>query len=84
MRSLLCNMVLLYQLAIIGRIILSWFPLKSGGVAARVGDLLVAITEPVLAPLRRILPRTGFIDLSPLIALLALQILVAGFLLRCG
>jgi YggT family protein len=82
-RSLLCNLVLLYQFAIILRIILSWFPLKSGGAVARIADVLVTITEPVLGPLRRILPRTGFIDLSPLIALLLLQIVVAGLLLRC-
>jgi YggT family protein len=83
-RSLLCNLVLLYQLAIILRIILSWFPLKDGGVVARISDLLVTITEPVLGPLRRILPRTGVIDLSPLIALLLLQLVVAGLVLRCG
>jgi YggT family protein len=83
-RSLLCNLVRLYSLAIILRIILSWFPLKSGGVVARIADFLVTITEPILGPLRRILPRTGVIDLSPLIALLLLQIVVAGFVLGCG
>lgn len=84
MRALLCNLVLLYQLAIIVRIILSWFPLKPDGAVARIADLLVAVTEPVLGPLRRILPRTGVIDLSPIVALLLLQLVVAGFILRCG
>nr|MBA2489422.1 YggT family protein [Chloroflexota bacterium] len=33
-------------------------------------------TEPFLAPLRRVLPQTGMIDLSPLIAILVLGVLV--------
>jgi YggT family protein len=80
--SLLCTLVYVYELCIIVRIILSWFPLQGGGPVARIADVLVTITEPVLGPLRRILPRTGFIDLSPLVALLLLQFVVAGLVCR--
>ena len=38
-------------------------------------NLLIAITEPVLAPIRRLLPSTGGLDFSPLIALIAIQLL---------
>ena len=76
MREILRWAVQLYILAIFGRIILSWFPLQPAGVAARVYEVLVRITEPLLGPLRRILPRTGMIDLSPLVALLVLQLVV--------
>ena len=82
MWSLLCTLVYVYQLCIIVRIILSWFPLQPGGFVARIADVLVTITEPVLGPLRRILPRTGFIDLSPIVALLLLQFVVAGLVCR--
>jgi YggT family protein len=76
-------LVLLYQLAIIARIILSWFPVSSGGPAQQIGDFLVRITEPVLGPVRRVLPSTGFLDLSPLIVLLVLDIVVRRLVLGC-
>ena len=35
-----------------------------------IGDFLYRVTEPVLAPLRRILPNLGGLDLSPIIVIL--------------
>jgi YggT family protein len=83
MLELLCWLVLLYQLSILGRIILSWFPMSSGGVGRQLSDLLVKITEPVLGPIRRVLPSTGFLDLSPLVVLLTLDIVVRRLILGC-
>ena len=40
-----------------------------------------SLLEPVLAPIRRILPRTGAIDFSPLVLIIALQILMRVLLL---
>jgi YggT family protein len=54
-------------LAIIGRAIMSWF---DRGMQNPISQALYAITEPFIAPIRQIMPRTGFIDLSPLIAIL--------------
>lgn len=39
-------------------------------VVAAVGNFLFRITEPVLAPVRRILPNLGGIDISPIVVLL--------------
>ncbi len=58
--------------AIFLRAILSWFvPPGSDNVITR---LLHDITEPVLNPLRRILPQMGALDLAPLVAMVVLQI----------
>ena len=38
--------------------------------------ILYRITEPVLSPLRRILPRAGMIDFSPLAAIILLQLII--------
>ena len=58
--------------AIFLRAILSWFvPPGSDNVITR---LLRDITEPVLNPLRRILPQMGALDLAPLVAMVVLQI----------
>ena len=46
-------------------------------VVGRIWDVLVRLTEPALAPIRRILPNLGGIDISPVILLLLL-----GFLRR--
>ena len=35
-----------------------------------IGDFLYRVTEPVLAPLRRVLPNLGGLDLSPIIVIL--------------
>ncbi len=45
-----------------------------------IGEFLYRATEPVLAPVRRILPQFGNVDLSPLVVLLALQYLLVPLL----
>lgn len=41
-------------------------------------QVLDAITEPIMEPIRRIMPRLGMIDLSPLIAILLLNFVSTG------
>jgi YggT family protein len=65
-------------LAIFGRVILSWVPMR---LPWGLGDFIFSITEPILAPIRRALPMAAGMDFSPLIALVALQ-LVEQLLLR--
>lgn len=38
-----------------------------------IGDFLYRVTEPVLRPIRRVLPNLGGLDLSPIIVLLAIS-----------
>jgi len=73
--SLIGQLVQLYIIAIIGRIVLSYFPLQPGGVMAQVFSALYTVTEPVLGPARRIIPPLGMFDLSPIVVIFALQIL---------
>ena len=62
------------------RAILSWFPVSPGSPLATVNHWLYRLTEPVLAPVRRILPpvRTGAmaIDLSFIVVFIAIYIIV--------
>nr|WP_194299036.1 YggT family protein [Acetobacter sicerae] len=48
----------------------------------QIGRFLNAVVEPVLTPLRNILPSFGNVDLSPLVILLVLQYLVEPFMAR--
>jgi YggT family protein len=65
-------------LLLIARVVVSWTnPLGGGGMVA----FIYQVTEPLLAPIRRVLPPTAGIDWSPLIAMLILGLvlrLVAG------
>jgi YggT family protein len=80
--DILCQLVYLYQVVIFVRIIMSWFP-SSTGPMATVQFWLVKVTEPVLGPVRRVLPSLGGLDLSPIVVLLFLQIVVQGLILGC-
>ena len=70
MDGLISLILLLLQLlwfAIFARAIVSWFPIDPNGPVVRALD---AITEPILQPLRRVVPRIGMIDITPMVAIL--------------
>jgi YggT family protein len=58
-----CALITVYLVVLVLRMIFSWFPPPEGG-AASFNRLLLDLTEPVLAPLRRLIPPAGMFDLS--------------------
>ncbi len=71
-----------YSLLIFIRIIFSWGMMGRGN---RVMRFLVNATDPLLVPLRRIVPQLGMFDLSPIVAFIIIMLLqsaVYGTLLR--
>ena len=60
------------ELAIFGRIIMSW--IDPGGQNS-VSRIIREITEPIIGPIRKLIPSVGMFDFSPLIALFLLNIL---------
>lgn len=75
MAGLVDQLLNLYVIAVFGRVILSWFPLSPNGAMSGIYSFLYTITEPVLGPIRRILPPLGGIDLSPIVVIFGVQIL---------
>jgi YggT family protein len=74
------TLISIYIWLLIAQAILSW--LVSFGivnrynrVVATIGDFLWKVTEPVLRPIRRLLPDLGGIDISPVILILLLWFL---------
>ena len=60
-------------LFLLARVVLSWAsPSGGGGLTA----FVYQVTEPILAPIRRILPPAGGIDWSPLVAMLILGVIL--------
>ena len=63
-----------FYIAILARVLLSWFPIGPDSALRPVVRVVFQITEPLLGPIRRILPDMGVIDLSPMIAIIVLII----------
>jgi len=57
--------------AILARVLLSWIPVDRNN---RFVIILYDITEPILGPIRRVMPSLGGLDLSPMIALLLVEL----------
>ena len=68
----LARIIDLYSLVVLVAVILSWIQLDRRNPLVTITH---ALTEPVLAPIRKILPVMGGLDLSPMVLLIALQIL---------
>lgn len=66
-------------LVILGRVLMSWVNPRMEGA---LGRFLFDTTEPLLAPIRRILPSTGMMDFSPLVLLIVLGIVMRLLVLR--
>jgi YggT family protein len=73
--TILCALLTVYIIVVFARIILSWFPLQHDSPVAPVARLLYDLTEPVMAPLRRIIPPIGMIDISATVLIIGLFVL---------
>ena len=83
---LLGYLVELYLLILIGRALLSWFQSPPGSLLERINQVLAMLTEPVLRPIRKVIPpvRVGgtYLDLSILILFFVIQFVLIPLLLR--
>ncbi len=63
-------------LLILGRVLISWVDPMG---RSQIGAMLINTTEPILAPIRRLIPPMGGIDLGPLLLLIVLSALWRSF-----
>ena len=64
--------VFVFDIVLLTRVVWSWFnPQMTGALPG----LLLDLTEPVLLPIRKVLPRSQVLDFSPLVAFILLQLL---------
>ena len=73
---LLARLIDFYSLIVIVAVIVSWMQLPRHNPIVQLAQTL---TEPVLAPIRKMLPPMGGLDLSPMVLLIGLQ-LIKGML----
>ena len=69
---LFATLVDLYSLVVLAAVVMSWVRADWRNPLARV---VYSLTEPVFAPIRRMLPVMGGLDFSPMVVLLALRVL---------
>jgi len=69
---LISALIDLYSLIVLAAVIMSWLPVDRRSPLAM---MIFRLTEPALAPSRRVLPSMGGLDLSPMVLLLGLQFL---------
>jgi YggT family protein len=62
--SIPCDIITVYIVVLLLRAVMSWFPPSSNGGFTAVFRIVMDLTEPVLAPLRRVIPPAGMFDLS--------------------
>jgi len=72
MNVLLIKLIQLLEIAIIIRVVLSWVQVDHSQPWVR---FLYRVTDPLLEPARRLLPPMGGIDFSPMLVLVALEII---------
>ncbi len=73
MRVIVELIVNVLWLAILGRVLLTWFPEVNRNNPIVV--IIYQISEPILSPLRRVVPRMGSFDLTPMIAIILLWLI---------
>lgn len=75
LESIIFRLVELYSVALIVYILMSWFP---GARESSIGQFLAKIVEPYLEPFRKIIPPIGMLDISPIVAIITLQLATQG------
>ena len=68
----------IYSFMLIGYILLSWIPAAQG---SSIGRLLHQLCEPYLSVFRKFIPPIGMIDISPIVAIFALNYIQKGLLI---
>ena len=73
LRNVVELFALIISLLVLARVLVSWIDDRG---RSRLSLFLFRATEPILAPVRSMLPRTGMLDLSPMIVMIVLSVML--------
>ncbi|MGI9603203.1 MAG: YggT family protein [Acidimicrobiales bacterium] len=81
MPGFLCVLLTIYIVIIVVRVVLTWFPVSPGSPIGSINAVLATLTDPVLAPVRRVIPpvRLGgaYLDISAIVVIFGGSILLS-------
>lgn len=81
MAQIVCLFLVVYMFVLLGRALLSWFPISGDSPLAALQSALYSLTEPILAPVRGLVPPMGGFDISFIIVVFGVSILRSAI---CG
>ncbi len=70
--EILSTLIFVLTIAILIRSLMSWFPVNPMNP---IYQLIYGITDPIIKPLQRVVPRLGMIDITPMVAMIILLVL---------
>jgi len=73
--ALVCELLTVYLLILFARAVLSWFPIRPDSGLVTVIRVLDRIIDPVLQPIRRVVPPMGMFDMSYLVLVIAVLVI---------
>jgi YggT family protein len=76
MSGILVRLLDLVVIVLIIRALLSWFPISYESPFRPVRDTIYRVTDPILAPIRRVIPPMGGLDLSILVVILLIRVVL--------
>jgi YggT family protein len=79
--SVVCAVLTIYLLILVARAVLSFFPVRPGTGLASFNTVLIQLTEPVMAPVRRVIPPAGMFDLSFIVVFIVIELVHSAL---CG
>lgn len=68
-------LIIVLNIAMIARVLSSWLRIGPCSPFFPVIRIIYQVTEPILAPIRRVLPTFGMLDFSPMVALILLSLI---------
>ncbi len=82
MSGVLVPLLQLASLVFLARALLSWFPIRPGSSFYPVWRLIHQVTDPVIVPIRRILPPMGGLDLSVFLVIIGINVVLVPIAAR--
>jgi len=72
--TLLNTILLIYFVAIIIMVIFSWLSMAGTRMPSDLASIINSLVSPILQPIRRVMPNLGGLDLSPMIAIVGIEV----------
>lgn len=76
--DIVCQLLGWYYWVILARVLMSWLPVPNSEPFSTIVKVIHAVTDPVMEPIRKVLPTMGGLDFSPIVVIVGLGIVTRG------
>jgi len=76
--DIICQLLGWYYWVIIARVLLSWLPVPDSEPFATIVKVIHTVTDPIMEPIRKVLPSMGGLDFSPIVVIIGLSFVTRG------